>query len=154
MHGWVQFSCHSDLIFHRICHISQNFWKYMCSFQKLWLNVKKNQVSCHIYWCWGKNYVFLLKVMVYESFCHIFILCFFIFLSYMPEFFSTIHLVGSSLLFVPSHNSVRFKRKLVIHSTTLTWNYLQNKLTQYNILWLTPRNLKIFVKCFISEYNS
>ena len=27
MHGWVQFSCHSDLIFDRICHISQNFWK-------------------------------------------------------------------------------------------------------------------------------
>ena len=154
MHGWVQFSCHSDLIFHRICHILQNFWKYMCSFQKLWLNVVKNQVSCHIFWCWGKNYVFLLKIMVYESFCHIFILWFFVFLSYMPELVSTIHLVRSSLLFVPSHNSVRFKRKLVIHSTTLTWNYLQNKLTQYNILWLTPRNLKIFVKCFISEYNS
>ena len=61
----------------------------------------------------------------------------------------------NGLLFVPSYNTVRFGRKSVIHSTTLTWNYLQDKLTKYNFLGLTPRSLKILlVKLFISEYNS
>ena len=50
----------------------------------------------------------------------------------------------NSLLFVPSHNSARFGRKSIIHSTTLTCNYLQDKLTEYNFLNLTPRSLKIF----------
>ena len=31
-------------------------------------------------------------------------------------------------LFVPSYNTVRSGRKSIIHSTTLTWNYLQDKL--------------------------
>ena len=58
-------------------------------------------------------------------------------------------------LFVPNYNTVRSGRKSVIHSTTLTWNYLQDKLTEYNFLCLTPRSLKILlVKFFISEYNS
>ena len=89
-------------------NFSQNL-PHLTKFLKIYVFVseimtkfKKNQVSCHIFWCWGKNYVFLLKIMVYESFSHIFALCFFIFLSYMPELVSTIHLVGSSLLFVPS----------------------------------------------------
>ena len=61
----------------------------------------------------------------------------------------------NSLLFVPSYNTVRFGRKPIIHSTTLTWNYLQDKLTEYNFLYLTPKSLKILlVKFFISEYNS
>ena len=61
----------------------------------------------------------------------------------------------NGLLFVPSYNTVRFGRKSIIHSTTLTWNYLQDKLTEYNFLCLTPRNLKVLlVKFFISEYNS
>ena len=54
-------------------------------------------------------------------------------------------------LFVPSsYNTVRFGRKSIIHSTTLTWNYLQDKLTEYNFLYLTntkkPQNIvsKIF----------
>ena len=60
----------------------------------------------------------------------------------------------NGLLFVPSYNSVRFGRKSVIHSTTLTWNYLQDKLAEYNLLSLIPRSLKIlWVKFFISEYN-
>ena len=31
----------------------------------------------------------------------------------------------NGLLFAPSYNTVRFGRKSIIHSTTLTWNYLQ-----------------------------
>ena len=46
-------------------------------------------------------------------------------------------------------------RKSIIHSTILTWNYLQDKLTEYNFLYLTTRSLKILLeKFFISEYNS
>ena len=61
----------------------------------------------------------------------------------------------NGLLFVPSYNTVRFGRKSIIHSTTLTWNYLQGKLTEYNFLCLTPRSLEILlVKFFISEHNS
>ena len=38
---------------------------------------------------------------------------------------------------------------------TLISNYLQNKLTEYNFLCLTPRSLKmLLVKFFVSEYNS
>ena len=82
-----------------------NFSKFLKIYvfvSEIMTKFKKNQVSCHIFWCWGKNYVCLLKIMVYESFSPIFALCFFIFLSYMPELVSTIHLVGSSPLFVPS----------------------------------------------------
>ena len=61
----------------------------------------------------------------------------------------------NALLFVPSYNTVRFGRKSIIHSTTLTWNYLEDKLTEYNFLCLTLRRLKIsLVAFFISEYNS
>ena len=61
----------------------------------------------------------------------------------------------NGLLFVPNYNTVRFGRKSVIHSTTFTWNFPQDKLTEHNFLCLTPRSLKILlVKFFISEYNS
>ena len=61
----------------------------------------------------------------------------------------------NGLLFVPSYNTVRFGRKSIIHLTTLTWNYLQDKLTGYNFLYLTPKSLKILlVQFFTSEYNS
>ena len=61
----------------------------------------------------------------------------------------------NGLLFVLSYNTVRFGRKSIILSTTLTLNYLQDKLTEYNFLCLTPRCLKILlVKFYISEYNS
>ena len=40
----------------------------------------------------------------------------------------------NGLLFVPSYNTVRFGRKSIIHSTTFTWKYLQDKLTEYNFL--------------------
>ena len=58
----------------------------------------------------------------------------------------------NDLLFVPSYNRVRFEKKSIIHSTTLTWNYLQHKLTEHNFLRLTPKSLKILsAKFFISE---
>ena len=61
----------------------------------------------------------------------------------------------NGLLFVPSYNTVRFGRKSIIHFTTLTSNHLQDKLTEFNFLNLTPKSLKILlVKFFISEYNS
>ena len=68
----------------------------------------------------------------------------------------------NGLLFVPNYNSqiwgsvINYSSiKSIIHSTTITWNYLQDKLTEYNFLYLTPKSLKILlVKFFISEYNS
>ena len=36
-----------------------------------------------------------------------------------------------------------------IYSTTLPWNYLQNKLTEYNFLLLTPRSLKTLLVNFL-----
>ena len=52
---------------------------------------------------------------------------------------STTHLYNTrsdrnGLVFVPSYNTVRFGKKSIIHSTTLTWNYLQHKLTE-NIIF-------------------
>ena len=61
----------------------------------------------------------------------------------------------NSLLFVPSFNSVRFGRKIITYLTTLTWNYVQDKLTEYNFLCLTPRSIKtLLIKFFISKHNS
>ena len=50
----------------------------------------------------------------------------------------------NGLLFVPSYNTGSFQRKSITHSTTLTWNYLQDKITEYNFLCLTPRSLKYY----------
>ena len=44
----------------------------------------------------------------------------------------------NGLLFVASYNTGRFGRKSITHSTTLTWNYIQDKSTEYNFLCLTP----------------
>ena len=61
----------------------------------------------------------------------------------------------NGLLFVPSYKTVRSWRKSIIHSTTFTWNDLQDKLTEFNFLNLTPKSLKMsLVKFFISEFNS
>ena len=54
----------------------------------------------------------------------------------------------NGLLFVPSYHTVRFGRKSIIHSTTLTWNYLQDKLTEYDFLYLTSKSLKILLEKF------
>ena len=54
----------------------------------------------------------------------------------------------NGLLFVPSYNTVRFGRKSIIHSTTLTWNYLQDNLTEYNFLRLTRKSLQILLAKF------
>ena len=60
---------------------------------------------------------------------------------------STMHLCNTTSarngqLFAPSYNTVKFGRTSIIHSTTLTWDYLQDKLTEYNFLCLTSRSLK------------
>ena len=55
----------------------------------------------------------------------------------------------NGLLFVPSYNTVRFGRKSIIHSTILTWKYLQDKLTEYNFLCLTPKSLKRLLAKFL-----
>ena len=54
----------------------------------------------------------------------------------------------NGLLFVPSYNTVRFGRKSIIHSTILTWNYLQDNLTEYNFLRLTRKSLQILLAKF------
>ena len=57
--------------------------------------------------------------------------------------------VRNGLLFAPSYNTVRFGRKSIIHSTILTWNYLQYKLNEYSFLCLKLKSLKILsVKFF------
>ena len=68
---------------------------------------------------------------------------------------STMHLYNTrsarnGLLFVPSYNTVRIGRKSILHSTNLTWNYLQDKLTEYDFLYLTPKSLKILLVKFLS----
>ena len=45
-------------------------------------------------------------------------------------------------IFEPSYNSLRFGRISIIHSTTLTSNYLQDKLSEYNFLSLIIAKLK------------
>ena len=55
---------------------------------------------------------------------------------------------SNDLLFVPSYDSVRFGRISIIHSATLTWNYLQDKLTEYNFLSLTKKPQNIISKIF------
>ena len=61
----------------------------------------------------------------------------------------------NDLLFAPSYNSDRFGRKSIIHSTTLTWNHLQNKLTEYDILQYKTNktnNLMKIVDFLISSF--
>ena len=54
----------------------------------------------------------------------------------------------NGLLFVPSYNTVRFLRKSIIHSTTLTWNSLQDKLIEYNVLFNSKNPQNIINKTF------
>ena len=61
----------------------------------------------------------------------------------------------NGLLFLPSYNSLRFGKKSIIHIMTLTWNHLQDKLTEYDFLPLSPKTLKILLpKFFISAYDN
>ena len=41
---------------------------------------------------------------------------------------------SKDLLFVLTYNSTRFRRKSIIHSSALFWNYLQSMLHEYNFL--------------------
>lgn len=59
----------------------------------------------------------------------------------------------NSLLFVPGNNLVRFGRKSIIHAMTLTWNHLQDRLTEYHFLGLLPKNLRILLPKFFIFAN-
>ena len=71
------------------------------------------------------------------------------FFSIFNEYFklvSTMHSYNTraarnGLLFIPCYETVIFGRKSIINSTTLD---LQDKLTQYNLLLLTPKSLKCY----------
>ena len=64
-------------------------------------------------------------------------------------------LLTKGLLFIPSYNSVRMRKKSIIHSTTLTWNHLPDQLNEYEFLSLSPKSLKILLrKYFMPTYNS
>ena len=49
---------------------------------------------------------------------------------------------SKGLLFVPTYNSIRFERKSVIHSTTLSWHYLQSILHDCDFLNCSAKYLK------------
>ena len=49
---------------------------------------------------------------------------------------------SKGLLFVPSYNTARLGRKLVIFSATLTWNHLQNKDRNQDFMNFFPKALK------------
>ena len=60
----------------------------------------------------------------------------------------------NGLLFVPSYNS-QIWEKIDYPFNYLPWNFLRDKLTEYNFLCLTLKSLKILlVEFFVSEYNS
>ena len=40
---------------------------------------------------------------------------------------------SKGLLLVPTYNSIRFRRKSIIHSSTFSWNYLQSILHEYDL---------------------
>ena len=61
----------------------------------------------------------------------------------------------NGLLLVPSYNSVRYGRELIIHSTTLSWNDLEDKLTEYDCLCLSTKSFKkLLLKFFVSAYDN
>ena len=113
---------------------------------------------------WSSEHTFFVSPMLlvqfsFSIFFSIFSVFFNVSFSIFNENFklvSTTHLYNTrsarnGLWFVSSYKSVRFERKLIIHSTTLTWDYLQDKLTEHNFPSLTPRSLKILlVKFFFS----
>ena len=61
---------------------------------------------------------------------------------------------SKDLLFVPTYNSTRFRRKSIIHSSALSWNYLQSMLHEYNFLNSSAKCLKnLLAKYLISKYD-
>ena len=61
---------------------------------------------------------------------------------------------SKGLLFVPTYNSTRFRRKSIIHFSTLSWNYLQSMLHEYDFLKCSAKYLKnLLNKYLISKYD-
>ena len=61
---------------------------------------------------------------------------------------------SKGLLFIPTYNSIRFGRKSIIHSSTLSWNYLQSILHEYDFLNCSAKCLKkLLTKYLISKYD-
>ena len=60
---------------------------------------------------------------------------------------------NKGLLFVPSYNTSRFGRKLVVCSATQVWNHFQNKYSNHDFMKLAPKALNfltqklIFLNC-------
>ena len=61
---------------------------------------------------------------------------------------------SKGLLFVPTYSSVRFRRKSITHSSTLSWNYLQSLLHDYDFLNCSAKCLiNLLTKYLISKYD-
>ena len=57
--------------------------------------------------------------------------------------------LSKSLLFVPIYNSTRFRRKSIIHSSTLSWNYLQSIRHEYDFLNFSAKCLENLLTKFL-----
>ena len=61
---------------------------------------------------------------------------------------------SKDLLFVPTYNSTRFGRKSIIHSSILSWNYIQSILLEYVFRNCSAKCLKnLLSKYLISKYD-
>ena len=62
--------------------------------------------------------------------------------------------LNKGLLFVLTCNSIRVERKSIIHSSTLSWNYLKRILYEYEFLNCSTKCLKnLLTKYLISKYD-
>ena len=55
------------------------------------------------------------------------------------------------LLFVPTYNSISFRKKSIIHSSTISWNYLQTILHDYGFLNCSARCLKNLLTKYLTQ---
>ena len=61
---------------------------------------------------------------------------------------------SKGFLFVLKYNSIRFRKKTIIHSSTLSWNDLQSILYDYDFLNCSAKCLKnLLTKYLISKYD-
>ena len=61
---------------------------------------------------------------------------------------------SKDLLFVPTYNSTRFRRKSIIHFSALSWNDLQSMFHEYSFLNSSAKCLKnLLAKYLISKYD-
>ena len=61
---------------------------------------------------------------------------------------------SKGLLFVPTYNSIRFGRKSIFHFSTLSWNYLQSILHDYDFVNFSDKFIKnLLTKDLISKYD-